>query len=173
MPLPAPPGPGNGEIPLCAVSVEPCPDPFVFAPGPSPEVLLPGPLPLLMLSPPPVPPSPGCAPPEGDIASDSAAPAFGEPTFGPGRADSTIPLASAGEGGTTDSDIVSPGPRLPCALELEPLDTEGAGCTTEILRDNPSAWRFIKDPLNSAGGGTTPELPKLLPCPFANEALLS
>jgi len=45
VPLPAPPGPGYGEIPLRALRSDPRPVPSLPAPDPSPEKPLPGPVP--------------------------------------------------------------------------------------------------------------------------------
>ena len=106
--------------------MEPCPDPSVFAPGPVPEVLLPESFPWLMPAPFPVPPRPDLAPPEGDIANEPAD-TLGEASLDPGLADSTMPLASAGDGGTTASAIVSSGPRLPWPLELDAAEADGVG----------------------------------------------
>lgn len=57
--VPAPPGPGVGEIPARAFGSEPWPAPVLPAPVASPDMPLPGPVPWPMLSPRPEPPRPG------------------------------------------------------------------------------------------------------------------
>ena len=82
--LPAPPGPGVGEMPPRAVESEPWPASDLPVPEPSAVRPLPGPLPCPMLAPPPRPPRPGLSPPEGDMARAPFAPLPGMPTAEPG-----------------------------------------------------------------------------------------
>jgi hypothetical protein len=82
--FPAPPGPGEGEMPLSAWGSEPRPGLVLPAPGPAPVMPLPEAFPRPMLVPPPEPPRPGLSPPEGDMTSEPVPPLIGTPTLGPG-----------------------------------------------------------------------------------------
>jgi len=145
--VPAPPGPGVGEIPARALGSEPWPVPVLpapeFSPGFSAGVSafkpLPGPVPWPMLEPPPEPPRPGWSPPAGDMASEPLPP-VGTPTLEPGWEDSTTPERSVLppaplEGASAEP--ASPGaPRRtpflpePEPEESEPPPSEGGGGTT-------------------------------------------
>src|SRR6202040_2051654 len=83
-PVPAPPGPGYGELAPRALGSDPGPLPSLPAPGPGPENPLPGPSPRPIPSPPPDPPRPGLSPPDGDIAKAPLPPLPGIPTCDPG-----------------------------------------------------------------------------------------
>src|SRR5579863_2452920 len=87
--LPAPPGPGVGEIPAFAAGSDPCPVPVLPPPVPAPFKALPAPSPRTIPEPPPVPPSPGLSPPAGDMASEPGLALAGNPTFGPGSFETT------------------------------------------------------------------------------------
>src|SRR5947209_16775454 len=89
--LPAPPVPGNGDVPPLAITSEPRPAPVLLAPEPSPSSPLPGPLPRPIPLPPPDPPSPVLAVPAGDIAIDPLPPFPGTANRDPGWFEMTMP----------------------------------------------------------------------------------
>ena len=142
--VPAPPGPGVGEIPPRALGSEPRAVPDFPAPVLSPVRPLPGPLPLPIPVPPPVPPSPGWSPPVGDMASDPLPP-LPTPAVEPGSVESTTPEVSAfppAPFGGARSEPMSPGPpspvpRLPEPEPPVPEPTEGGGGTTLLARSPP------------------------------------
>src|SRR5208282_1470580 len=124
VPLPAPPGPGFGEIPPRAFGSEPCPAPSRPAPEPSPCNPLPGPVPVPMPAPPPLPPRPVFDRPLGDMTSAPPPVEFGSPACDPGWLERITPLPAAFPpallGGATD-DPTSSGPPAPVPLLPRPL----------------------------------------------------
>src|SRR5271166_3947504 len=112
--LPAPPGPGVGEMPAFAAGSEPWPVPVLPPPAPAPFtalfiallIALPGPAPGTRPDPPPDPPTPGLSPPAGDMASEPARASAGNPTFGPGSfeitTDASMPLPPLAGRATTE-----------------------------------------------------------------------
>src|ERR1700678_28433 len=132
--LPAPPGPGVGEIPPRVLGSEPTLVPVLPAPDFPPFKPLPGPSPWPMLAPPPAPPTPGLSPPEGDIASEPLL-LPGMPTLEPGWAEITMPdpllLPTSLGGASTEPE--SPGPPSPEPFLPEPdrpAPIAGGGGTT-------------------------------------------
>src|SRR5712671_6611600 len=113
--LPAPPGPGVGEMPPREFRSAAWPGPGLPAPVPSPVRALPGPIPRTRPVPPPDPPKPGLSPPEGDIASEPFTPFPGMPTLEPGCADTTTPVVSPFPPllGGARTEPASPGPPSP------------------------------------------------------------
>ncbi len=164
--LPAPPGPGVGEIPPWAVESDPTPVPVL--PAPEPALVfsvfkpLPGPSPWPMLAPPPEPPRPGLSPPEGDIAIEPLPPLPGIPTFEPGWDEITIPEPlvfppSLFGGARTEPE--SPGPPRPTPFRPEPDSPgpepmDGGGGTTLLAScvPLPEAPEFPELPLRTCFG---------------------
>src|ERR1700729_4234897 len=159
VPLPAPPGPGYGEIPLRALESAPRPEPSLPAPEPSPESPLPGPLPRPMPFPPPLPPRPLFAVPSGDIAIAPPPFEFGKPTVDPGWLDTTTPFPEAFPllpGGAIDEPRSS-GPPAPLPLLPRPAPvsafppptppTVGGGGTTEFASNPDPPRLFLLPPL--------------------------
>ena len=81
VPVPAPPGPGYGEIPPFAMGSDPGPVPSLPAPEPGPENPCLGPSPRPTPPPPPDPPKPGLSLPVVDMAKAPLPPLPGNPTF--------------------------------------------------------------------------------------------
>jgi hypothetical protein len=139
--VPAPPGPGVGEMPSWALGSEPWPAPDFPAPEFSELIFsvraLPGPAPVRIPEPPPEPPRPGFSPPEGDMANDALPPVPGTPGLGPGSGERTTPELSvfpaAAFGGAKDE------PRSPNGLPLAFL---------------PDPERFVAEPAVGGGGIT-------------------
>src|ERR1700758_1049150 len=92
VPLPAPPGPGYGEIPLREFGSDPFPVPAFAAPVPSPVIPLPGPFPWPKPAPPTETPSPGLLPPECDMAIDPGVAFPGTPRAEPGWLETITPF---------------------------------------------------------------------------------
>src|SRR6202795_750693 len=150
LPVPAPPGPGYGEIPPRAFGSEPRPVPCLPAPEPSPCNPLAGPLPLPMPDPPPLPPRPLFAVPLGDMAIAPGPVEFGNPTFVPGWLEMTTPLLAAFPpallGGATEepksSGPPAPVPLLPRRLPERalppPASIEGSGSQQGSSQGNGS-----------------------------------
>lgn len=155
--VPAPPGPGVGEIPLRALESEPWPGPVLpapaasadFSPFFSPARPLPGPVPVPIPEPPPAPPRPGLSPPAGDRASEPLPP-VPRPGLGPGLVERTIPELSCPELSRFPAELLggarteptSPGPPRPEPFlpepevpEAEPI--EGGGGTMLLARSVP------------------------------------
>src|SRR5580658_10130634 len=170
--VPAPPGPGVGEIPArtLALGSEPRPVPDFPAPVASgvffAERPLPGPVPAPIPAPPPEPPRPGLSPPEGDMASDPLPPVLGVPGLEPGSADNTTPelslLFPAALLGGARAEPISPRPTpfLPEAERPEPGSAEGGGGMTLLARrvPLPEPLEFLVpevDPVLTDGGGGT------------------
>src|ERR1700692_4307544 len=133
--LPAPPGPGVGEMPPREFRSAAWPVPGLPAPAPSPDKLLPGPSPRTRPLPRPEPPSPGWSPPGGDMASDPWEPLPGTPKLEPGWAEITTPEVSrfppAPLGGASD-ELASPEEPRPMPFlpkpgrpDSEPIDGGG------------------------------------------------
>src|SRR5208283_3460536 len=120
--VPAPPGPGVGEIPARAFGSEPRPVPDFPAPVLSPVKPLPGPVPLPIPEPPPAPPRPGLLLPDGDNASDPLPPLPGMPGAEPGLVDKTTPEFSPLPPPLGGARALprSPGPPRPLPLLPEP-----------------------------------------------------
>ena len=174
--VPAPPGPGVGEIPARTLlfGSEPRPAPDFPAPVASPVVFsvmpLPGPVPVPMPEPPPEPPRPGLSLPEGDIARDPLPPVPGMPGLEPGSDDSTTPelsaLPTALLGGAR-TEPTSPAPPRPVPLLPEPESpaaepAEGGGGMTLLARRPPfpEPPEFLApvpeaEPVPMEGGGGT------------------
>jgi hypothetical protein len=148
VPLPAPPGPGFGEMPPRALGSVPRPVPSLPAPDPSPCSPLPGPLPLPIPAPPPLPPSPLFAVPLGDMASAPPPVELGTPTFVPGWLETTTPepaaFPPAFDGGAT-GEPKSSVPPAPAPLLPRPLPAR------------------VLPPPKPGGGGTTVASPKRVP----------
>ena len=149
VPVPAPPGPGYGEIPPCALGSEPRPVPSLPAPDPSPCSPLPEPLPLPMPAPPPLPPSPVFAVPLGDMARAPPPVEFGSPGLVPGWLEMTTADPGAFPpallGGATEeprsSGPPAPVPLLPRPLPeraLPPPRPGGGGTTSAEPRSEPA-----------------------------------
>jgi len=142
--VPAPPGPGVGEIPAPALGSEPRPAPDFPAPGFSPLRPLPGPVPFPMPEPLPEPPRPGLSPPAGDMASNPLPPVPGLPGCEPGSVDKTTPELSVFPPAPLEgarAEPTSPGPprpepRLPEPERPEP-EPAGGGGTTLLARRPP------------------------------------
>src|SRR5579863_238570 len=171
--LPAPPGPGVGEMPAFAAGSEPIsvpalppPEPAPFAP---PAIMpLPGPSPRTMPEPPPEPPRPGFSPPAGDMAMEPGRAFAGSPTFGPGSFETTTPESAPlpeERGGATTAPASrgapSPGPLLPRPEPVSPsaLPRDGGGGTTlraSAVLARPDSW-FARGPPapETVGGGST------------------
>lgn len=179
--VPAPPGPGVGEIPARALGSEPWPVPDFPAPGFSPAVFsvrpLPGPVPVPIPEPPPEPPRPGLSPPAGDIASDPLPPVSGLPGLEPGAVDSMTPELSvfppAPLGGAR-AEPMSPGPPrpepfLPDPERPEPEPAEGGGGIMLVARSpplpEPPEFRVALPlwPETDGGGGITFDAPSCVP----------
>lgn len=179
--VPAPPGPGAGEIPARAVGSEPWPAPDFPAPGFSLEVFpgafsarpLPGPVPVPIPEPPPEPPRPGLSPPAGERASDPLPPLPGIPGLMPGWVDNTTPelpaLPPAPLGGAR-AEPTSPGPPrpepfLPEPERPEPASAEGGGGIIWLARRPPLPEPEFRGalpgtcPETEGGGGMTFDAP--------------
>src|SRR6202162_2607540 len=174
--VPAPPGPGVGEIPARTLifGSEPRPAPDFPAPVASPVVFsvmpLPGPVPVPMPDPPPEPPRPGLSLPEGDSARDPLPPVPGMPGLDPGSDDSTtaelsaLPTAFLGGART---EPTSPAPPRPVPLLPDPDSpaaepVEGGGGMTLLARRSPfpEPPEFLApvpdvEPVPMEGGGGT------------------
>jgi protein TonB len=115
--LPAPPGPGYGEIPPWEFGSEPRPVPALAAPEPSPLRPLPGPVPRPMPVPSPDPPNPLLAVPEGDMAKEPGVPLLGTPFAEPGSLETTTPLPPplppGLDAGGASTEPASSGPPMP------------------------------------------------------------
>src|SRR5271170_1183983 len=181
--VPAPPGPGVGEIPARAFGSEPWPAPDFAAPEFSPVVFsgafsvrpLPGPVPVPMPEPPLDPPRPGLLPPAGDRASDPLPPVPGMPGLEPGWVDNITPEFSgfppAPLGGAR-TEPTSPGPPrpepfLPEPERPEPEPAEGGGGIMLLARRPPlpAAPEFRMSvpelwPETDGGGGMTFDAPR-------------
>jgi hypothetical protein len=163
--VPAPPGPGVGEIPPRALDSEPTLVPVLPAPEPAPVMPLPEASLRPMLEPPPEPPRPGLSPPEGDMASEPL-PLPGTATVEPGWDEITTPDALAvplSPLGGARTDPASPGPPrpepfLPRPLSPGPEPTEGGGGTIFVFVASRAPW-LEAESATDGGGGITPDAP--------------
>ena len=163
LPVPAPPGPGMGEVPALAVELAPGPLPDFALPAPLPSCAAPEPAPVVFPAPPPVPPIPAVAPPVGDIAKAPREPMSGTPTVVPGLLEMMaaefwlFPPEFPGDAVGAPASNGSPVP-LPVRPMPRPevwLDKLGGGGTTLALA-MLGTFRPVTFPrLACTGGGTT------------------